>query len=68
MGSQMCTAVAPGEMQEKSKQKEPHSTGDLSAPASPQHLRRDPPDAAPESKRHSEKEHINWPKKKNDTE
>lgn len=53
-------------MQEK--QKEPHSTGDLSAPESPEHLRRDPPDAAPEKEGHSDKAQINWPKKNNDTE
>lgn len=34
------TAVAPGETQERSRQEAPHSTGDLSAPVSPQDLRR----------------------------
>ncbi|KAL7889488.1 hypothetical protein AOLI_G00017460 [Acnodon oligacanthus] len=41
-----------GSYQESSRQEAPHSTGDLSAPVSPQDLRMDPPDATPESHPH----------------
>lgn len=40
----------------------PHSTGDLSAPVSPQDLRRDLPDAIPGSHPHFVRELIEWPK------
>lgn len=56
------TAVEPGETQENSRQEAPHSTGDLSASVSPQDLRRDPPDATPESQTHPARERIKWPK------
>ena len=62
------TGVAPGETQESSRQQVPHSTGDLSAPMSPQDLRRDPPDATPESQPHPARERIKWPKMSNNKE
>lgn len=56
------TVVEPGETQENSRQEAPHSTGDLSAPVSPQDLRRDLPDATPGSHPHTVRKRIKWPK------
>ncbi|KAL0148227.1 hypothetical protein M9458_056459 [Cirrhinus mrigala] len=62
-GSQMQrTVVAPGETQESSRQEEPHSPGDLSAPVSPQDLRKDSSNTSPESQTHPARERIKWPK------
>ncbi|KAL7889466.1 hypothetical protein AOLI_G00017240 [Acnodon oligacanthus] len=54
-----------GSYQESSRQEAPHSTGDLSAPVSPQDLRMDPPDANPKSQPHPVREQIKWPKMSN---
>ncbi|RXN28473.1 hypothetical protein ROHU_019074 [Labeo rohita] len=56
------TVVAPGETQESSGQEEPHSPGDLSAPVSPQDLRKDSSNTSPESQTQPARERIKWPK------
>lgn len=61
-GSQMQRTVVTGETQESSRQEEPHSPGDLSAPVSPQDHKTDSSNTSPESQTHPAKERIKWPK------